>query len=892
MGLREILVRITGSETVSKAAKDSDSALSGLSGKVKALGAAFAALGVTAALGKFFKDAIAEASAAEKGLARLGVAVSNTGNDFDSLKPQLESTVSSVMKLSTATDDDLREALTRMITVSGDVEGSMKNLALVTDLAAFKNVDLETAAISVGKAMNGNTTELNRLGVAGKDSITVLENLRQSVGGFAASEAKTFSGSLQRINNQWGEFKEAVGTAILSGGQMGSLADGLAGTLAKLATWVEQNADKIALFTDAVFSAIGAVADVASAILDVLGPPLKWLAQVGFVAIVGALNILELGLKRTAGTFQEFAGTALEAIGTVIEKGGKLLKLFGIEVVSETGTALKEFGKKLHEEGVAANSQAVTDFRASMGKLGTAIKGGEKEHTDTVRQGAAARTTIRKKEADEALATHLEMEIARQKATKEANELLAKTKELLEKQNLKQYAEQWAEIDRNVRKVKGDLSDTLPSADKLRQSIDENKKAMEANAEAAKKNREHIKDTVAEAATLGRAFIDAGQAAGVLSAEAASALNSVVNMATALAEHGLGSVTGIVGVVSGLANILAGIGDGPAAKVVRENSRAVERLTREIGNLNLSATGRTFEGAESAIQATIAAIKSGKIGGRDTNEIGRNAQDFFKRELARAGVSTEEAEELFKQLGFGDVFANGRSFLQSLPQLQQGLKATEFGQFGQDFESQLKAFQEGVDIFGLGEAEQFAGLSEIAKKFSPGIATALQAADPEEALKQLFSQLVSGGLDPSAFGDLNGEQFLELIKLLLPLVGASGSATPGLPIPPPTVTPHKPIDPIGAIGSVLGNLSALPLTPDFGVPTIPPLGVRPGLTTGGGAAGSQSFVQQVSQLIQGDLINQFNITPRDATDPEEIAEIVAQRLGDRYTLQRGSLGLT
>jgi hypothetical protein len=152
-------------------------------------------------------------------MARLGVAVRNSGGDFQKLRPQLEETVASVMRMSTATDDELREALTRMITVSGDVEASQRNLSLVTDLAAFKQIELSEASDIVAKAMTGNTTALNKMGIAGKESAVVLENLRAVVAGFAAEEASTFQGSLTRINNQWGEFQEAVGNAILAGGE-------------------------------------------------------------------------------------------------------------------------------------------------------------------------------------------------------------------------------------------------------------------------------------------------------------------------------------------------------------------------------------------------------------------------------------------------------------------------------------------------------------------------------------------------------------------------------------------------------------------------------------------------------------------------------------------------
>ncbi len=898
MGLRELLVKIVGSESVSDAAKKSEGALSSLSSKVSSLAKAFGGLIAGAAVGKFFKDSFDEAAKAEIGMARLGNAVSNAGGDFTALRPEIEATVASVMKMSTATDDDLNEALTRMIAISGDTQGSLKNLTLVTDLAAFKQVDLETAAISVAKAMNGNTTEMNRLGVAGKNATDVLNNARASFGGFAATEAKTFGGAIQQIKNQWGEFQEAVGKAILSTGEVGTVANGLAGILGKLAGWVENNADKIGDLTTAFGTVLKAVFEVAGAIWDVVGPAVTFLAKTAVGGLVVGLHGLALVVKRVAGTFQEFAGTAIEAIGSVVEKGGKLLKLFGIDVVAESGTAMKAFGAALKAEGTAAIDRAQKDFGSAMAQL----KSGEEKHTGVVKTETAKRTQIVRKGNADIQASHLDMDIARQKAVRETNDLLAKTADLLKKQNLEAHKDQWEAIDRNVRKVKGDLSDLLPPVENLKDEIDANNEALKNNSETAKGVKKTISDTVSEATSLGRSFIDVGQAAGILSAEAASALNSVLNMGAAISEFGLGSVQGIIGVVSGLANLLSGIGNSESAKVVKENTRALERLTREVGNLNLSATGKTFQGTEAAIAATVAALNSGKFNTGGNQELsGDLAAKFFQRQLVSQGVSREDAEALLKELGLGGAFKSGTAFLKSLPQLQQGLKDTEFGQFGQDFESQLGAIQDSFDIFGTDAEGQLAALQQLAAKFSPTLGG---AADSPDRLKALFSQLITGGLDPSNFGDLNGEQFLELIKLLLPLAEqaggdgldlATGGLTPGRekgggfgPLPPtirPIPFPPGVLDPVTISG--LGGLTP-PIIPGL-VPPIRPLGGR-GAFGGGEAAGSK-FEQNIAQSIQGDLVMQFTITPRDGQDPEEIAEIVAQRLGDRYTLQRQALGI-
>src|SRR5690606_9236752 len=278
---------------------------------------------------------------------RRGQAVTNAGGDFGQLRPALEETVAAVQRMSTATDDDLREALTRMIAVSGNVAASQQNLSLVTDLAAFKQIGLSEAADIVAKAMNGNTTAFNKMGIAGKDAATVLESARSTFGGFAAGEANTFSGTLTRITNQWGEFQEAVGNAIVSGGEMGGVANGLAGILGSLAGWIEANEDGFRLVTSAIADAGAALFAVGKAVFDVVQPALGPVLKVTIGILVGLLNTASWYVKGLAAAFQWTAGASLEALGWLVEKGGALLKVFGVKVVSEAGTSIRTFGAQL-----------------------------------------------------------------------------------------------------------------------------------------------------------------------------------------------------------------------------------------------------------------------------------------------------------------------------------------------------------------------------------------------------------------------------------------------------------------------------------------------------------------------------------------------------------------
>lgn len=772
MADREVRVSIKGSETVSDAAKKAEGGLSGLS-LAFAKGQAIydGVKKVLGEIGGFIKDAGAEAIRAEQTTAQLTTALARAGTSYDALRGQIDRQTDALVRLGFA-DDDVRDALTRMVTQSGDAQASLRNLSVVADLARDKNMSLADAGEIVGKAMAGNTTQLGNLYPAIKGTSDIVGALGEVLKGTAETHAATFGGALERVAVQFGEVKEAIGNALLGTSEMGSAATGLAGLLEGLAKWVEANEDQFQFFVTVLADTFDALVEVGKSIWDVVGPALTWMTKVAFVGLVGALHTAHLTVRSLAASFQSFAGVALQAIGTLVEKGGNLLKVFGIDVVQESGASLKKFGEDLVKNGKESADKAVTAYGESMGRLVNLVKGKDAEHTETVRRGTSTRTTLVKDANKEQEASELTLAIAREKAIRSADELFQKTKDALKKINLKEHKEEWEEIDRNVRLVKGDLSDLLPPAENLKQSIEDNNAALQQNAETAKDVKRTFADTVRDAGDLGRSLLDVGQASGIVSAEMAGVLNSVINIGTALTKIGVDPVGGMVGVISGLANIISGLGSSEAHQKMRaalsSNRDALERLTREVGNLNLGATGRAFAGTKSAIQATSEALRSGEIGPDE-------ALKFFKKDLRRRGISFDDAKELFDELGFGGALNDSRTFTLSLGQISGGLSETDFGQFGQDFESSLESLQTGWDIFGVeDDTQKLSGLAGIARKFAPAIHTALMSANPSEALRDLFTQLQTGGLDADDFGDLTGRQFLDLLKLLIPLVDAVG----------------------------------------------------------------------------------------------------------------------
>jgi len=120
------------------------------------------------------------------------------------------------------TDDQLRPAFSRLIRSTKDTEEAQKLLNLALDISSATGKPLEAIANSLGKAYDGNTNALGKLGLGIDQNILktknfnlVYDNLRTSFAGFAEQEANTFQGRLDRLNIAFDEAKETIGFALL-----------------------------------------------------------------------------------------------------------------------------------------------------------------------------------------------------------------------------------------------------------------------------------------------------------------------------------------------------------------------------------------------------------------------------------------------------------------------------------------------------------------------------------------------------------------------------------------------------------------------------------------------------------------------------------------------------
>jgi hypothetical protein len=191
-------------------------------GKVAAAAFAAAAAAAAAYAVKLAVDGVKAAIEDEAAQLRLANALKNVTG---ATQAQISAVEEQILKTSLATgvaDDQLRPALQRLATATGSVTKSQDLLTLALDISAATGKSVETVSNALGKAYEGNTSSLSRLGV-GLSTAEIktlglegtVKQLANTFGGAATVQANTFEGQIARLKVGFDEAKESVGAALL-----------------------------------------------------------------------------------------------------------------------------------------------------------------------------------------------------------------------------------------------------------------------------------------------------------------------------------------------------------------------------------------------------------------------------------------------------------------------------------------------------------------------------------------------------------------------------------------------------------------------------------------------------------------------------------------------------
>ena len=196
-----------------------------IAGFGKKVGLAFAAAGAAAAAyaGKLAIDGVKSAIEDEAAQAKLATTLKNVTGATDA---QVASTEAYIQKQQFAyglTDTQLRPSLERLTRATKDITKAQELQSLAIDVAAGSGKDLETVSNALGKAYEGNTTALGKLGLgidkAALKSMSfdeVAAKLATTFKDQASVQADTWAGKMARLNQVVTEGKESVGVFILN----------------------------------------------------------------------------------------------------------------------------------------------------------------------------------------------------------------------------------------------------------------------------------------------------------------------------------------------------------------------------------------------------------------------------------------------------------------------------------------------------------------------------------------------------------------------------------------------------------------------------------------------------------------------------------------------------
>jgi hypothetical protein len=210
---------------LNQATTETDSFGDKLGGFGKKAGLAFAAAGAAALAyaGVLLVDGVKSAIEDEAAQAKLALTLKNVTGATDEVIASTEVWISNMGRAFGVTDDELRPAYERLARATGDVATTQNLATLAIDIAAGSGKSLEAVSNALGKAYEGNTASLGKLGIGldktqlssmSLDEITA--KLAETFGGQASAQADTFEGKMARLKLTFDEAKETAGSFILN----------------------------------------------------------------------------------------------------------------------------------------------------------------------------------------------------------------------------------------------------------------------------------------------------------------------------------------------------------------------------------------------------------------------------------------------------------------------------------------------------------------------------------------------------------------------------------------------------------------------------------------------------------------------------------------------------
>lgn len=168
-------------------------------------------------------DAVKASAEDEASQARFRESIKDSIGVTDDFVDSLNDSIEKMQFMSGFSDGDLRVSFEKLARYTGDATTAQDLLEQAMDISRGTGKDLEGVSDALGKAYDGNTGKLEKLGIPLGDAITksgdfkdITDELTRLFGGQAAEYADTYQGKLDIVNQRLGELKESAGAKLLT----------------------------------------------------------------------------------------------------------------------------------------------------------------------------------------------------------------------------------------------------------------------------------------------------------------------------------------------------------------------------------------------------------------------------------------------------------------------------------------------------------------------------------------------------------------------------------------------------------------------------------------------------------------------------------------------------
>lgn len=644
---------------LNRGVKDAERGLGGLGGTLKnVLGPALIGAGIAAAAFavKIGIDGVKSAIADEKAVAALATTLGNLNLAHDT--EAIEAYIRQMERANGIADTELRPAYDRLVRSTKDTQLANEALAISMDISAATGKSLETITDSIGRAYDGNTVSLGRLGLgidrtalATMSLDEIMSTLAATFAGQADTNAKTFEGQLRRLQTATDNVAEAFGFGLLQAlGDTNNATQDLVDTMEGI-----------------------------EPLMEGLGGAVGTFATTALTGLNDSLAITDRTASETAASVAGLSVAAEVAGGAVADMGGAhaganspigvFLRLIG-NVTGATGraaTSAATYTSRLQDQAAASRNAAREQNNLSRALGAGTVRLDDEERAAAV-SAEAARDAARAREYWTSRITYATVETENNtRATGSSTRAVQGLTEAQEKA-IRKYEDQAGVVRNSL----GALQLQQDGLDKARKAFDDYALSIE----------QSITRNFDFAAALTPAMDEAGNVSG---ASFVTALNDQITSLQAFANV-LTSLKSS-GAEQSLVDQIAEMGPGAGGKLgqalideglvptVQGQVNTVQTLAKETG-LNMSEQFKRA-GIDAAINLVDNAIEQVRKDRKKLTKlgdgIGKLIGSGIKKEIAQAVAEAVRAAEASKAAARAEAVAAAEARAQAITDQQVGL---------------------------------------------------------------------------------------------------------------------------------------------------------------------------------------------------------------------------